>query len=143
MHSCGPHWSIAAIDRNAVGGIQCRIACPDPDCTASSFSSPSEVRIHWAKKMHEGTLHVFDNRGPVPVESMAPHQCPHCKVFRKSPASHSHFTSKLCHDLTSKRRATKRAASQAEVARRSPFKHKGVALTKVSQFPYLGRTLTA
>jgi Reverse transcriptase (RNA-dependent DNA polymerase) len=130
------HW-------NAAGGIQCRIACPDPDCAASSFKSPSELRIHWAKKMHEGTLRVFDNRGTQPVESIALHQCPHCKVWRSSPASQSHFSSKLCRDLTSKRRATERAAVQAEEVNRSPFKHKGTALTKVTQFPYLGRTLTA
>jgi exonuclease III len=130
------HW-------NAVDGQPCRITCPDPDCAAASFTSPSELRIHWALKMHEGTLRVFDNRGDVPVESVAPHQCPRCKVWRKSPASHSHFQSKLCRELTDKRRATDRAAFQAEEQQRSPFKHKGTALTKVSQFPYLGRTLTA
>lgn len=65
----------------------------------------------------------------------------HCKVWRKSLASQSHFATKLCRDLTSKRQATERAAHQAEEVNRSPFKHKGTALTKVSQFPYLGRTL--
>jgi hypothetical protein len=50
--------------------------------------------------------------------------------------------SKLCCNLTDKHRATERAANQAEEQRRLPFKHKGVALMKVFQFPYLGRTLT-
>jgi hypothetical protein len=50
--------------------------------------------------------------------------------------------SKLCRELTNKRRATKRAAHQAEEVNQLSFKHKGMALTKVSQFPYLGLTLT-
>jgi hypothetical protein len=130
------HW-------NTVDGLPCRIACPDPNCAAASFKSPSELRIHWALKMHEGTLRIFDNRGTHPVESLAPHQCPRCKVWRTSPASTSHYQSKLCRDLTDKRRAAAQAAFQKEEQQRSPFKHKGTALTKVSQFPYLGRTLTA
>jgi hypothetical protein len=142
---CGDRPDEFVADWNAVDGMSCRLACPDPDCLSTRFTSPSLLRIHWALKMHEGTLRVFDNRGATRVENVASHQCPHCKVWRKSPASQSHFASKLCRDLTSKRRATERAARQAEEVNRSPFKHKGTVLTKVpvSKFPYLGRTLTA
>ena len=128
---------------NSVDGHNCKIPCPDPDCKSSSFASPSELRIHWALKMHHGSLRVYDNRGSHPIESKAPHQCPRCKIWRSSTPTETHFRSKLCTDITSKRRATERAAQQAEEKARSPFKHNGVPLNKVNQFLYLGRTLTA
>jgi hypothetical protein len=61
-------------------------------------------------------------------------------TMTNSLASTSHFQSKLCRNLTDKRQAAKQAAFQKEEQQWSPFKHKGMALTKVT---HLGRTLMA
>jgi hypothetical protein len=116
-----------------VDSLSCRITCPDPDCAAASFKSPSELWIHWALKMHKGTLRVFDNWGLHPVESLALRQCPRCKVWRNSLASTSHLQSKLCRNLTDKRQAAEQVAFQKEEQKRSPFKHKGMAQVEMGR----------
>ena len=144
LWSPGPSPSQATEEYRAIwppgGG---KIMCPAPDCLSSQFGSPSLLRTHWAQKMHLGKLRIFDNRKYNMTEHQANHHCNLCNVWRVRPIDETHAETAYCKGIVERLQARDAERIFQEESNRSPFKHRGVHLTKVDAFLYLGRVLTA
>ena len=119
------------------------IHCPAPDCLCFAIDKPANLQQHWATKFHAGTLRIVDARHGRMQEIRFPYQCGLCKVWRKNPIDASHAQTKFCQQTSSRLLAQVQQESYRREMETSPLKHGDTRLSKVSQFNYLGRVLTA
>jgi hypothetical protein len=130
-------------EADAETGTSLFMACPHDRCVSTRFKSPSMLYKHWSVAGHEGRLTIIDKRGEQPRDVSFTHQCPKCLLWMKNPVPPTHAHTKACKENTARRLAKAQQQTNEEEINRSPFKSKGVPLTKTTEFNYLGRTLTA
>jgi hypothetical protein len=124
-------------------GTPLYMACPHARCLSTRFKSPAMLYRHWAVAGHGGELSVIDRRGNTPVDVTFRHQCPRCNLRMKNPVPTTHAQTKACKDTFARRMAKDNKQRNESEIGRSPFKSRGEALSKVMEFNYLGRTMTA
>jgi exonuclease III len=125
-------------------GMAMYMACPHERCLSTRFKSPAMLYRHWCVAGHEGKLTILDKRGGgAPVDVSFRHQCPKCRLYMQRPVPQSHAQTKACQDSYARRRAKEHKHKNEKELVRSPFKARGEHLSKVTDFNYLGRTLTA
>jgi exonuclease III len=125
-------------------GTHMYMACPHERCLSTRFKSPAMLYRHWCVAGHEGKLFVMDKRGRgAPVDATFRYQCPKCLLMMKNPVPDTHEHTKACRDNFARRMAKDSKHRNESEIMRSPFKSRGKHLTKVIEFTYLGRTMTA
>jgi hypothetical protein len=124
-------------------GASLYMACPHERCLSTRFKSPAMLYRHWAVAGHGGQLTIIDRRGANPVDVSFHHQCPKCLLMMQRPVPPTHAQTKACKDNHARRMAKEHKSINEREIMRSPFKSRGEHLSKVTEFNYLGRTLTA